>query len=302
MGSGVEVVGCRHCGGSAPPLRVPGREEPFIASLRGLFRMPVTALGFAGLWLLAVVGARWARPAGPWALLAWSAPMWAVAIALLRATAERGTLGRAVRVSLGSELLVPAARGVLLTAPLVLWSGQLGPGASAALALGAGLCAPLVLPRIASGAPLAAVLDPRWHLGAWRGAGADAAVAAAGASAVLLFSRLLWSMAGGIEAEVPALWGEVSTTLAAFSLFAVPQLAGLLVRAHAEVLGFELRDRGERLAWPGAVPEHRRAVEPAAPTTVRRSGEALELGEGGSDGPLVLEPLAGGERDPNGRE
>ena len=70
VGTGVEVVGCRACGGNAPPLRVAGPEEPFVASLHGLFRMPVTALGFAGLWLLALVGARLARPAGPWALLA----------------------------------------------------------------------------------------------------------------------------------------------------------------------------------------------------------------------------------------
>ena len=62
---GVEVVGCRACGGSAPPLRIPGPEESFVASLRGLLRMPVTALGFAGLWLLAATAGTVARPAGP---------------------------------------------------------------------------------------------------------------------------------------------------------------------------------------------------------------------------------------------
>jgi hypothetical protein len=284
-------------------VRVAGREEPFRASLRGLLRMPVTALGFAGLWLLAVVGARVERPAGPWALLAWSGPMWVVAIALLRATAERNTGGRTVRVSLGPELLGPAARGLVLAAPAVLWGGQLGTGRGAALAVGAGLCAPLVLARLASGAGLVGVLDPRWLIRAWRDAGTDAALAGGASAGVLLFARLLWGTAGGAAAEVPALWVDVATTLAAFSLFLVPQLAGLLVRAHAEVLGFELASRGERLAWPGAVPRHRRTAAPAAPTAdVPRPREALELGDPGPGGPLELEPLAGGGgRDPGDR-
>jgi len=293
VGSGVEVVGCRACGGNAPPLRVPGREEPFRASLRGLFRMPVTALGFAGLWLLAVVGARVARPAGPWALLAWSAPMWLVAIALLRATAERSTVGRTVRISLGQELLGPAARGLILGAPAVLWAWQLGPGWATALAVGAGLCAPLLLARLASGTGLVGVLDLRWGVRAWREVGADATLAGVASAGVLLFARGLWATAANAEVEVPALWVEVATTLAAFSLALVPQLAGLLVRAHAEALGFELESRGERLAWPGAVPRHRRTVTPAETTKAPRPREALELGDA-PGGPLELEPLAGG--------
>jgi hypothetical protein len=263
--------------------------------------MPVTALGFAGLWLVAVVGAQVARAAGPWALLAWSAPMWVVGIALLRATAERSTVGRRVRIALGPELLGPAARGLLLGAPAVLWGGQLGTGWGTALAVGAGLCAPLVLARIASGTGLVGLLGLRWLVSAWRGVGADAAIAGAASAAVLLFARLLWATAGDGEAEVPALWVEVARTLAAFSLFLVPQLAGLLVRAHAEALGFELESRGERLAWPGAVPRYRRTVAPAATTTERpRPREALELGDG-PGGPMGLEPLAGGGQDPGDR-
>ena len=300
VGSGVEVVGCRACGGNAPPLRVSGREEAFVASLRGLFRMPVTALGFAGLWLLAVVGGTVARRAGAWALLAWSAPMWVAAFVLLRATAERGTVGRTVRVSLGPDLLGPAARGLILGAPAVLWGEQLGNGWATALAVGAGLCAPEVLARLASGAGIAGAVDPRWLVRAWRKTGADAAIAGLASTAVLLFARLLWATAGSAEAEVPALWVEVTTTLAAFSLFLVPQLSGLLVRAHAEALEFELESRGERLASPGAVPAHRRTVAPAVTaTTAPRSREALELTDPGPGGRLELEPLAGGGRDPD---
>jgi hypothetical protein len=301
VGNGVEVVGCRACGGNSPPLKISGQEETFAASLRGLFRMPVTALGFGGLWLLAVVGATVARPAGPWALLAWSAPMWVVAIALVRATAERATVGRAVRVSVGPELLGPAARGFVLGAPCVLWGGQLDGGWATALTACVGLCAPLVLARLASGAGIVGALDPRWLARAWRGAGTDGTLAGAITAAVLLFARLLWSTAGSAGPEIPALWIDVSTTLAAFTLFFVPQVSGLLVRAHAEELEFALENRGERLAWPGAVPQYRRSVAPPATTTVTPPREALELGDSGPGGPLELEPLAGGGRDPGDR-
>lgn len=265
--------------------------------------MPVTALGFAGLWVLAVLGARVARPAGPWGLLAWSLPTWGVAIALVRATAERGgTLGTSVRVSVTSELLAPAARGAVLTAPLLLWTSSLGPSWSTALSAGAGLCAPMVLARLGSGAGLPAVLDPRWYLRGWSAAGRDGTIAAAGSVAVVLFSRLLWATAGLGEGEVPQLWGEVAAALATFSLLLVPQLAGLLVRAHAETLGFELEARGRRLAWPGAVPAHRRALPlEGVLREASRPRDALDLDVSGAGDPLVLEPLAGGrDRDPTG--
>ena len=303
VGQGVEVVGCRTCGGNAPPLRVSGSEEPFTESLRGLLRMPVSAAGFAGLWLLAVLGARVARPAGPWGLLAWSAPMWAVAIALFRATAERGgTLGASVRLPVTSDLLLPAARGLLLTAPLVLWSQSLGPSWGTGLVVAAGLCAPTLLARLGSGRGLAAVVDPRWHLRAWHAATRDTTVAAAASIALLLFSRALWTSAELGEGEVPPLWREVAGTVAAFGLFLVPQLAGLLVRAHADALGFPLEDRGQRLAWPGAVPRHRRTLHPesVAPAPARARA-ALEVDGSGASEPLVLEPLAGGrDREPTG--
>lgn len=91
---------------------------------------------------------------------------------------------------------------------------------------------------------------------------------------------------------------DVAATLAAFALFLVPQLAGLLVRAHAEALGFELQDRGERLAWPEAVPQHRRTLAPPeSRAALARPREPLELEVAGRPSPLVLEPLAGG-RDP----
>ena len=206
VAGGVEVVGCLTCGGSAPPLRIPGPEESFPASLRGLLRMPVTALGFAGLWLLAAAGGTGVRPAGPWALLSWSAPMWVVCIGLLRATAERGaTFGASVRVSLTSELLVPAARGWLLTAPLLLRADALGPEVGAALALLGGVCAPFVLTRLAAGTRLLRTLDVRWLLRAWAASGRDGVLAGLASAGVMLFSRLLWGTAasgagGGADA------------------------------------------------------------------------------------------------------
>ncbi len=299
---GVEVVGCRACGGSAPPLRIPGPEESFVASLRGLLRMPVTALGFAGLWLLAATAGTVARPAGPWALLLWSAPTWVVCIALLRATAERGaTLGASVRLSVVSELLVPAARGVLLTAPLLLRADALGQGTAAALAVLGGLCAPFVLTRLATGTGVLGTLDVRWILRARAASGRDATLAGLASAGLLLFSRLLWGTAASGEGHVPMLWVEVAATLAAFSLFLVPQLAGLLVRAHAEALGFELQDRGERLAWPDAVPRHRRTVPPAEMRTAPVHPRAPIALEPERPTPLVLEPLAGG-REPDSSE
>jgi|GEM_PF-3533940 len=294
VGAGVEVVGCLACGGSAPPLRVPGAEESFTASLRRLLRMPVTALGFAGLWLLAATGGTVARPAGPWALLFWSVPMWVVCIALLRATAERGaSLGASVRVSVVSDLLVPAARGALLTAPLVLWASALGPEAGAALAVLGGLCAPFILTRLAAGTGIFGTLDVRWVLSARAASGRDGVLAGLASAGMLLFSRLLWGTAASGDGHVPTLWVEVAATLAGFSLFLVPQLAGLLVRAHAEALGFELQHQGERLAWPDAVPKHRRIVAPAETRTPPSHPRAPIALEAESPTPLVLEPLTG---------
>lgn len=302
VAGGVEVVGCRACGGSAPPLRIPGPEESFVASLRGLLRMPVTALGFAGLWLLAATGATLARPAGPWALLFWSVPTWVVCVALLRATAERGaTLGASVRVSVVSDLLLPAARGSLLTAPLLLGADALGPEAGAALAVLGGLSAPFVLTRLAAGTGLLRTLDVRWLLRAGAASGRDGMLAGLASAGLLLFSRLLWGAAASGEGQVPTLWVEVAATLASFSLFLVPQLAGLLVRAHAEALGFALQHRGERPAWPDAVPRHRRLVPPPETRTPPSRPRAPIALDPESATPLVLEPLAGG-REPGGSE
>ncbi|HTS79047.1 MAG TPA: B-box zinc finger protein [Myxococcaceae bacterium] len=297
MERGLAVVGCRHCHGGAQPLRVSGREETFRQSLRGLLRMPVSAFGFAGLWVLAVTEGTVARSAGAWSLLLWSAPMWVAGIALVRATAERSaTLGASVAVSVVKEILLPAARGLVLTAPLILWAAALGSSGRALLALGTGFGAPLVLGRIASGASVAGTVDPRWYARAWSELPSDSLLAGACSALVLGFSRMLWDSAGLDDANVPRLWVDAAATLGAFSMFLLPQIAGLLVRAHAETLGFELRSRGERLARPGAVPRHGRALggPPEPPPTSPRRYEPIEIEDTGRGSEIVLEPLAGG--------
>lgn len=152
------------------------------------------------------------------------------------------------------------------------------------------------------------MLDVRWFFRAWRASGRDGGsrarrrLAGAASAGLLLFARLRRGTATLGDGHVPTLWVEVSATLAAFTLFLLPQLAGLLVRAHAEALGFQLQHRGERLAWPDAVPAHRRTVLPLeSRPAASASREPLELDTSGKPSPLLLEPLAGA-RDPDSGE
>lgn len=269
VGRGVTVVSCCACGGSAQPLTVPGADEPFPSSVRHLLSVPVGALGLGVLGVLAAV-AGWLAEDGTrarWLLVAWCVPAACIAVAIVRATAERPAPGEpSVRVAIGSGLLWPGLRLAVLGIPALLLAPLLGTTGRLGLALGVGAVAPLVLARVAAGASLLSIVDPRWHWRAARALGRDALLAQLLSAFVVSAAAWLWAAAGEGAGEVPALWGRVAGTVAALGLLLVPQLAGLLVRAHAEALGVELQTRGRRLAWPGAVPRSSRGLGPPSQT------------------------------------
>jgi len=266
VGRGVTVVGCLPCGGPAQPLMVPGAEQSFTDSLRNVLAVPVGMGGLGVLVGLAYFAGRMVAGGAPpvWMLCGWTLPAAYVAVIIVRATAEwPGPSAPRVRVPFGPGLSERAVLLAVLAVPVLYGAASLDLAGRFALALGIGAIAPLGLARVACGPSFLRTFDLPWYWRAARAVGGDGLLAGALSAALLCFTAWVWSAAteGGAD-EAPALWRVAAGMVAALGLLLLPRLAGLLVRAHAEVLGVELQRRGRRPAWPEAVPQRTRTLAP----------------------------------------
>ena len=264
VGRGVRVVGCLPCGGSAQPLMVPGAEQSFVASLRNMLAVPVGAGGLGVLVALAYFAGRLVARGSPplWAVCGWAVPAAFLAVLVVRATAEwSGPPAPRVRVPLGPGLTYRAALLAVLAVPVLWGAPSLGFAGQQGLAVVLGMISPLLLGRIACGPSLLRTFDLPAYGRAARAVGGDGLLAGALSAVLLSFAAWVWSSAteGGAD-EAPALWRVAAGMVAALSVLLLPRIAGLLVRAHAEVLEVELQSRGRRPAWPEAVPRRTRTL------------------------------------------
>lgn len=280
-------VKCGVCGGAVQRLSRPGSDVSFPLGLRRALPLPVGWWGLlilSGLALLASELDALSSPAREATLLLWSVCAWLLGAAIVRATAEGATRLGDVRLEGWPELLRPALLLALVTAPALLV-----PRSGLAGALLAVAAAPLLVPLlllILAGRPWQQALSPLEAARTMRALGGDGALLVLATAGVWLFSRMLAGLAESPADEVPALWRRVVAFLAAFSLFLVPHVLGLLVEARGEALAYPFTARGEVPLLASARPERTVALRPPEPPP-RKPAEPIAVEE--TSGKLDLE-------------
>jgi hypothetical protein len=282
-------VKCGPCGGPVQLLSRPGSDVSFVVGLRRALLLPVGLFGLVLLYGLAALASELdtlAPPAREATLLVWSVFAWLVGVAIVRATAEGAAQLRDARLEAWLDGLRTALLCALLTAPALLVPRTGLPGALLVLAA-APLLVPLLL-LVLAGRPWPQAFSPREAVRTMRALGRDGVLAVLVAVGVWLFSRMLAGFAESPPEEVPLLWRKVVDALAAFSLFLVAHVLGLLVESRGEALGYPFSARGEVPLLPGVRPETTLAHRP--PEIPRRAPTVpITLEEETTPGKLDLE-------------
>jgi hypothetical protein len=285
-------VRCGLCDGRVDVLMRPGSDVSFARALSRTLRLPLSLPGLVVLYGLSVVASELdaLAPPGRWpALLLWSVAAWLVGVAIVRAAAEGASGPSDVQHSPWPNFIRPALLAALLTAPTLLVPRTGWPGALL-VAAAAPLLVPMLL-AVFAGVPLAQAVNPTRATRTLLGLGRDGGLAVVATCFLWLFARMLAGAAEVPATEVPTLWLRVADVVAAFSLFLVPHVLGLLVEARGEDMGYPFRARGEVTALPHARPEASTPYRPPeAPVRPRPGPIALEE----TADVLELEPLAPG--------